>query len=58
MSVYQFPYNQTPRGLRKVAAANDCKIQKTDEGWLVYDANFGSFIAEGLTSSEVLGLFS
>lgn len=52
-----FPYNQTPRGLRKTAARNDCKLTKTNEGWLVYDSVYGSLVAEGLTSSEVANLF-
>lgn len=58
MSTFTYPYAQTDRGLRKAAAINDCKLQKTSDGWLVYDSVYGSFIAEGLTSSEVLALFS
>lgn len=58
MSTFQFPYNQSARGLRKVAARSDCRLTKTDDGWLVYDANYGSLVAEGLNSTEVLNLFS
>lgn len=57
MSAYTFPYMATDRGLRKVAAANNCGLQKTNEGWLVYDSEYGSLVAEQLTSQEVLGLF-
>lgn len=58
MNTFTFPYNQTARGLRKVAARNDCGLQKTSEGWLVFDSVYGSLVAEGLTSGEVLNLFS
>ncbi len=58
MNTYSFPYNQTPRGLRKQAARNDCKLTRTNEGWLVYDAVYGSLVADCLTSQEVLSLFS
>lgn len=53
MSTHVFPYHTTDRGLRKIAARNDVRLVKDATGWVMLDSNFGSLIADGLTSVEV-----
>lgn len=50
-------YHQTPRGLRKVAARNGCKIERTAEGWDVFDAETNALVAFSCSAVEVLSLF-
>lgn len=54
----QCNYHTTDRGLRKVAARNNCRIEKTDAGWLVMDSVYGSVVDFDLNAEQVLALFN
>ena len=50
-------YHLTPRGLRKVAARNGCKIERTSVGWDVFDAETNALVAFDCNAEQVLALF-
>lgn len=56
MSVYT-AYHQTNRGLRKVAARNGCRLERTSVGWEVFDAETDAVVAFDCSAEEVLNLF-